>query len=176
MFRNIDRKIFNNEAMRSGTLLGLLWIAMYAAAIGGMSNPGYLPMFMVLFVASPIYAGYLAKRFRKRYCNNNLIYVQAWLFVLIEYLCASLLSAIAIFIYMYFFDSTVITDTMNRMLEIMDAEPQLYGESAAQLKEAVAIYSNMSIRDIALNITTSNLMNGTILAPIIALFVKHNQQ
>ncbi len=176
MFSNIDRKIFYNEAMRSGTPLGLLWIAMYAAAVGGMSNPAYLPMFMILFIASPFYAGYLAKRFRKNFCDNTIDYIHAWLFVLVEYLCASLLSAIAIFIYMYFFDSSVLADTMKRMLDIMEAEPQLYGESATQMKEIIAIYSSLSIRDIVLNITTTNLTNGTIIALIIALFVKRNQQ
>lgn len=93
-----------------------------------------------------------------------------------EYLCASLLSAIAVFVYLKFFDSTVITDTMNKMLEIIETQPQVYEDSSAQLKEAIAIYSNFSIRDIVLNITTSNLMNGTIIAPIIAIFVRRNQQ
>lgn len=176
MFDNIDRKIFNNEAMRCGTLLGILWIAMYATAVGGMSSPGYLPIFMILFIASPFYAAYLAKRFRKKYCNDTMRFIQAWLFVLVEYMCASLLSAVVIFIYLYFIDNSVVSDTMSRMLEIMEVEPQIYGESTAQLKEAIAIYSEFSIRDIVLNITTSNLMNGTIIAPIIALFVKRNQQ
>ena len=176
MFSNIDRKTFNNEAMRSGTLLGLLWIAMYAAAVGGMSNPSYLPFFMILFIASPFYAAYLAKCFRKKYCNNTMSFSQAWLFVLMEYLCASLLSAIVIFVYLKFFDSTVLTDTMGKMIQIIEQEPQIYGKSATQFKEAFEIYSSLSIRDIVLNITTSNLMNGTIIAIIIALFIKRNQQ
>ena len=162
--------------MRSGTLLGLLWIAMYAAVIGGMTNPTYLLFFMILFIASPFYAAYLARSFRKKYCNNAMSFAQAWLFALMEYLCASLLSAIAVFVYLKFFDSTVITDTMNKMLEIIETQPQVYEDSSAQLKEALAIYSNFSIRDIVLNITTSNLMNGTLIAPIIAIFVRRNQQ
>ena len=176
MFSNIDRKTFNNEAMRGGTFLGLLWIAMYAAAVGGMSNPSYLPFFMILFIASPFYAAYLAKCFRKKYCNNVMRFTQAWLFILMEYICASLLSAIAIYIYLKFFDSTVITDTMSKMVQIIEQQPQIYGDSATQFKEAFEFYSNLSIRDIVLNITTSNLMNGTIIAPVIALFIKRNQQ
>lgn len=176
MYENIGRKVFNNEAMRSGTLLGLLWIVIYAVALGAFSNPAYSLLFMILNIASPFYAGYLAVRFRKNVCGGALKFVEAWLYVLIEYLCASLLVAVVIFVYLRFVNSTVVADAMNNMVEVIKTDQQVYTAMGEELIKAVEVYTKMSVKDIVFNITTSNLMNGTILAPIIALFVKRNKQ
>ena len=39
MSAETENKNFYNHAMRSGTMLGLLWIAMYASCIAGIGNP-----------------------------------------------------------------------------------------------------------------------------------------
>lgn len=174
MYNSIDRKLFNNEAMRSGTLLGLLWIASYTVALGNITNPIYALLFSAMNIASPFYAGYLAISFRKKHCDNSLRYIQAWYFLLIEYLCASLLTAMAMFIYLHFIDSAALSNFMNKILDTLRAEPQIYSAMSGDIEQMSTIYANMSTRDIVLNFATSNLMNGSILAPIIALFVKRN--
>ncbi len=176
MYNNTDRKLFNNEAMRSGTLLGLLWIASYAVALGDITNPMYALLFSAMNIASPFYAGYLAVSFRKRHCNNSLRYIQALYFLLIEYLCASLLAAIAMFIYLHFIDSTALSTLMNKMLDTLRAAPQTNPAMSIYIEQMSTIYTNMSTRDIVLNFTTTSLINGSIFAPIIALLVKRKPQ
>lgn len=176
MYNNIDHKLFYNEAMRSGTLLGLLWVASYTVALGDITNPLYTLLFSAMNIASPIYAGYLTISFRKKYCANKLRYVQAWYFLLIEYMCASLLTAIAMFFYLHFINDAAMSDFINKMLDVIKSDPQIYPLVSNEIEQLSTIYANMSTRDIVLNFTTSNLMNGSLLAPIIALFVKRNPQ
>lgn len=167
-----DNKIFNQGVMRCGILLGMLWIAMYISCIASLANPGYVLLFIILYAASPFYAGYLTSRFRRRECNNILTYTQAWLFVMIMYLLASLLSAVAHFVYFLYIDKGFLINTMHEMIKVMDSQPELFAELGKEFKSAVDIYSTMSIPQIVLNFQTSNIINGVILSPIIALFVK----
>lgn len=164
----------NGEAMRCGTLLGLLWIAMYASILAGFGNIIFALLFLALYCASPIYAGYLAIRTRKRELNNIMPFFQAWMFLLIMYICASLLSAVAQFIYFRFLDDGYIMQMMQQAATIMANNPEIFDTMAKDFNAAIQEYQNLDTRHIVFSMLSSNIMNGTILAPIIALFVKRN--
>ena len=50
MSAETENKNFYNHAMRSGTMLGLLWIAMYASCIAGIGSPIFSLFFLVLML------------------------------------------------------------------------------------------------------------------------------
>ncbi len=171
-----DNKILATYAMQSGTYLGLLWCAMYASFLGGFTNTIYTLCFFALYIASPFYAAYLTKNYRRQQCDNIISFSQAWIFLFIMYVCASLLSALAQFIYFRFFDNGYFIQTIQQMLETLNAYPETTGDMNREIGNAINMFSKLSNKDIVFNFLSSNIMNAIILPTIIALFVKRNHQ
>lgn len=158
--------------MYSGTLLGMLWTAMYASCILGFTSLVFTLLFLLLNISSPFYAGYLAVQYRKRECGNRMGFIQAWTFVLVMYLCASMLAAVVQFVYFRFMDNGYFTLVMSEIAAIIKENPAIAGDMAAQIEQAMSTLTSMTPKDLVTDMFSSNIMNATILAPIIALFVK----
>lgn len=171
-----DNNVFNNSAMRCGTQLGVLWIIMYASCILGFNNIFFALFFFVLYCASPFYAGYLAASYRNKECGGIISFSRSWMFVLIMYLCASLLAAIAQFIYFRFIDNGYFVEVIQNSTKIILENPEIFGNMAQELETAINNFQAMKTHDIVFSMLSSNMMNGTILAPIIAMFVKRNPE
>ena len=56
----------------------------------------------------------------------------------------------------------------------MANNPEIFDTMAKDFNAAIQEYQNLDTRHIVFSMLSSNIMNGTILAPIIALFVKRN--
>ena len=176
MSEETEIKTFYHYAMRGGTQLGLLWIAMYASCIASFSSPIYSMFFLALNFSSPFYSARIAKKFRCEECNNTLPYSRAFTFVFIMYLCASLLSAVAQFIYFEFFDNGFIMQLLLQTSKILEENSAQFGNVAIEFKKSVEMLLSLGTKGIVFNILSSNIMNGIILSAIIALFVKHTPQ
>ena len=176
MSTETDNRIFYNSAMQGGTLLGLLWIAMYASCIAGFGSPLFTLLFLALNIASPFYAGYLAKSYRRSECNGILPFGKAFTFVFVMYFCASLLSAVAHFVYFQFMDNGFIMQLLMETSRIMEENKAQFGELSTELNKSIEQFLAMGTKGIVFNMFTSNIMNGILLSAIIALFVKRNPQ
>ena len=176
MSAETENKNFYNHAMRGGTQLGLLWIAMYASCIAGFGNPIFSFVFLSLCIASPFYAGYIAKGYRQYECNNVLPFSKAFTFIFVMYLCASLLSAVAHFAYFQFLDNGFIMQLLMETSNLMKENLAQFGELATEFDKTVGEFQAMGIKGIVFNMLTSNIMNGILLSAIIALFIKRNPQ
>lgn len=158
--------------MQNGTLLGLLWCIMYASFILGLTNIFFAFMFLAMNFLSPFYAGYLAKKFRKEYNNNTLSFSQAFTFLFIMYICASLLSAVVQFVYFQFFDDGYFVQTIQQLISILNEDPQTANSMTAELNTALETLNVLSAKELVINFLSSNITNAIFLAPIIALFVR----
>lgn len=158
--------------MHCGTLLGMLWTAMYASCILGFTSLLFTLLFLFMNLSSPFYAGYLAVQYRKRHCNNNMGFIQAWTFVLIMYVCASLLAAVVQFVYFRFMDNGYFFLVISEISGIIKDNPAIIGDMAVQFETAFNSLAAMTTSDIVTNMLSTNIMNATILAPIIAIFVR----
>lgn len=171
---NKENNTFYQRAMQCGTLLGLLWIAMYTSCIAGFANPFFVLLFMALNIASPFYAGYMAIKYRRTECNNILPYSKAFLFVLTMYICASMLSALAHFIYFEFFDNGYFVQLLMEIKKLLDSDPQQFGQLSKDFNDTITLLTGDGMNNMVLNILTSNISNGTLLSLIIAIFVKRS--
>lgn len=171
-----NNNTFYQKAMQCGTLLGLLWITMYASCVLGLSggNPFFIILFIALNILSPFYVGYLTTKYRRAFCDNTLTYGKALIFVFTMYVCASLLSAVAHFVYFEFLDNGLFMQMLLEMKKIMEDNPQQFKELSSEFGEAVTQLTSLGTRDIVINILLSNINNGMLLSLIIALFVKRN--
>ena len=176
MSAETENNSFYNQAMRGGTLLGLLWIAMYASCVASFGSPAFSFVFISLCIASPFYAGYIAKGYRQRECNGVLPFSKAFTFIFVMYLCASLLSAVAHFVYFQFIDKGFIMQLLVETSNMMKENQTQFGELATEFEKTVEQFQAMGTKGIVFNMLTSNIMNGILLSAIIALFVKRNPQ
>ena len=176
MSTETDNKKFYNGAMHGGTMLGLLWIAMYASCIAGFGNPLFTILFLVLNIISPFYAGYIAKKFRRNECNNIFPFSKAFTFVFVMYLCASILSAVAHFVYFTFLDNGYLIQLLIEIKNIMMQNQAQFGDLATEFDKTVEMFITLGTKGIVFNLLSSNIMNGIILSAIIALFVKRTPQ
>lgn len=177
MQENNSKEAFSQYAMQYGTLLGLLWCAMYASFIAGLSNVFYSFLFLVLNIASPFFAGYLAINYRKKHCDNCISFSKAWIFLLIMYICASLFSAAIQAVYFRFFDEGYLIQSMQQITDILRNNPDITGEMSLELNKAMETFTNLETKDIIINILSSNIVNSAIITtPIIALFVRRTSK
>lgn len=172
MQKERNNNIFSQMAMQNGTLLGLLWCIMYASFILGLTNIFFAFMFLAINFASPFYAGYLAKKFRKEHCNDCWNFSQAFTFLLIMYICASLLSAVVQFLYFKFIDNGYFMQTMQQLVSILNENPQASSSMTSELNTALDTLAGLSTKGLIINFLSSNITNAIFLAPIIALFVR----
>ena len=157
-------------AMQYGTNLGILWIIAFAAYIVSITTKEMSLLFLMLLAISPIYAGYLGIRYRKKECENSLGFLNAWTFMIIVYTCASLLSAIACYIYFYFLDSGTVLAAFKEQIDIYTSM-EISEEMKKAFNETYDILSNLNASDICIQYFTSNLFISSILAPLTSIFV-----
>ena len=168
MSEETEIKTFYHCAMRGGTQLGLLWIALYASFMASFVTPVFSLFFLALNILSPFYAAYIAKGFRRRECNNTLSYSKAFTFVAIMYMCASL--------YFQFIDNGFIIQLLLETSDILKENGAQFGEFATEFNKSVEQLISLGTKGIVFNILSSNIMNGILLSAIIAIFVKRNPQ
>lgn len=167
-------KYIGQSAMYYGTFLGILWIITFFTYILSISHPEVSILCLALLVFSPIYAGWSGIRFRKRTCSNRLSFSNSLFFMIIVYLCAAVLSAIACYIYFYYFDNGFILSSFKEQIDVYSAMD--IGDDVKQIfAESYDILAKMSASDICMNYFTSNLFVLSILAPVTSLFVFKNK-
>lgn len=167
---------FNQTAMKYGTYLGITWAAMYIMLFNGVTSPMLLLMAMVLFFASPFIAGRFAIRYRKDELGNSMDFSQAFKFLFIMYICATLLSAATNYIYLNYIDNGTFLAQIDR---IMSEAAKLQANDAAALEQLNAtreMFSRFSTSSITWEFLNNNIFSSIFLPPIIAFFVKKNNQ
>ena len=167
---NKENNTLTQAAMKYGTQLGILWIAAFAAYIVSLANPEMSVIFLTMLVASPIYAAYLGIRYRKRECGNRLGFMSSWSLMIIIYMCAAVLAAIACYVYFRFMDNGLALSAFKEQIDIYQTM-----EIGEDMKKAFAdtynILANMSASDICIQYFLSNIFVSTFLAPLTAFVV-----
>ncbi len=157
-------------AMQYGTNLGVLWIIAFVVYIISMTTSELSLLFLMMLIASPIYAGYLGIKYRKKECGNRLGFLNAWSFMIIVYTCASALSAIACYIYFYFIDGGNMLAAFKEQIDIYTSM-EIGEDMKKAFNDTYEILSKLNASDICIQYFTSNLFISSILAPLTSLFI-----
>ena len=169
-------KDFYQGAMYSGTMLGAVWSIMYLLLFTGTTNLFSILISLSLYFASPFIAAQSAIRYRRKECDNTMSYIQAWIFVLYMYICATLLSTFITYIYFAFFDDGTFIMTLQKMLE---ESMKIAGTDELliqQIEQTKNIIEKTTTNDFVWQMMNNNLLNTTILPMIIAIFVKRKDK
>lgn len=167
---------FYQSAMRYGTYLGIAWAIMYIFLFNGVTSPMLLLIAMVLFFASPFIACRFAVKHRKEELGNSMSFAQAFKFLFIMYMCATILSAATNYFYLNYIDCGNFLSQID--FAMTETARMLENDAAAleQINSTREIFSNLSTSSLTWEFLNNNFLNCLILPPIIALFVKKNNQ
>lgn len=167
-----NRVNIQKHAMHFGTYMGIFWIAKFAFFPLGLKNPLLLFVFVALTIAVPFLAHRYAKNFRDNICEGNITFSQSWVFLVFMFLFASMLTAVAHYIYFQFIDYGYIvsaySDIINNLPENL-ADATNYKE---QFNELLELTSNMTPIEITMQLLSSNILNCSILSLVISFFIK----
>lgn len=169
-------KEFYQSAMRCGTALGAVWSIMYLLLFAGATSMLSISLCLTLYIASPFIAARYAAGYRRKECDNAMSYMQAWIFLLYMYICATLLSALVIYIYFSYIDGGAFFMTLQKML---DESMKIAGTDELmikQIEQTKNIIENTTTSDFVWQLMNNNLLSTTILPAIIAFFVKRNNK
>lgn len=147
-----------------GTYVGILWIASFACYLGGLSSPMLGLVGGILAVASPFFAAKRLIKFRDDIRDGEISGRRSMLYYALMFFYASLLFALAQYLYFAFLDGGYLMREYTSMLSSpeMKQAMQAYGMTADQLMEGLTEFANTSPIMTALNIMTMNITIGLI--------------
>lgn len=167
-----NRSSLQKYAMHFGTYMGIYWIMKFILFPLGLSIPFLLLLFVVMTLGVPFMGYFYARMYRNKVCGGYISFLQAWIFTVFMYMFASLLTAVAHYIYFRYIDGGFVVDTYLRLMQGPSAT-QLPGMGGYvdQFKSMLELISSLSPIDITLQLLSQNVFYCSILAVPIALFV-----
>ena len=158
-------------ARADGLKLFLLWLASFACYMAGLRSPGLGLVAFVLALATPFLVTRLLRHFRDDGLQGIISFGRGWGYVVFLFFYASLLFAVAQFVYFNWMDKGYFIDSITQMFsDPTSAAAMKQMGMSATLDQAVQSMQAMRPIDMALNILTSNLLIGCLVAlPIAAI-------
>ena len=101
-------------AMRFGTYMGLFWIFKFIFLPIGFSIPLLQLLFILMTLFVPVLGYIYARRYRNQHHEGYLSFTQAFSFCFLMYLFASILTALAHYVYFRFIDQGYLLNTFRR--------------------------------------------------------------
>lgn len=120
---------------------------------------------------------YYARMYRNQVCGGGISFLHAWVFTVFMYMFAALLAAVAHYIYFRFIDHGYVINTCETMVDTL-AQSNMPGMDSyiATYQEALETARLLSPIDITLQMISSNVFWGSILAFPTALFVMRRKK
>lgn len=139
-------------------------------------------IFMLLTLGLPFVAGFLIKKFRDK---NNIVFFpfsMAWLFSLLTFMFASLLSVMLFYLFLRFIDNGQFLTNMSSMFEELKQTLEQSNKHNSniiafvdKIDSYIDYYNSLSITGLIKDLFSTNLLWGNIFSLIIAIFVKRKK-
>lgn len=165
-------KSLSERAMFYGTIFGAVMITTNIFYLQGLSSQIFSTLFLIFILSSPVIAGRLAANCRKKEMEDKMSFTQAWQFLLIMYVCAAILTAIAQFVYFTFLDNGYFLSTILQQFDTLIDIPEIDETLRGELTKTADLMRSLSNRDIIMQIFGTNIIISPIITFFIAIFVK----
>ncbi len=175
----MSEKYYTIDIMQSSMVLGL-WLGSYQVVKFAMVPLSIkfpilgLPA-LILFIGVPFVAWKLIRNFRDTNTGGFFPFITAWLLSLMMFLFATMISSIAVYIYLRYIDNgfiiPAIVGQLHESRQIAESTGMM-GDSADyfdQIEEFASSVSQLSPLQLTKQITGSTLSGGNILSIIIAV-------
>lgn len=166
------------HAMRFGTYMGLFWIFKFIFLPTGFSVPSFHLLFLALTAFVPVLGFLYIRRYRDMYCGGTIPFLKAFFFTVLMYLFASLLTAVAHYIYFRFIDNGYLINAYITQLESMKTSvSDEMKTTIEQFVDTLGVISSLSPLEFTFQLLSQNFFCGLLLAFPSALFtMKHKKQ
>ena len=112
--------------MHFGTYMGIYWILKFILFPLGFHIPFLSLLFLILTLSVPFIGYYYVRMYRDKICGGSIQFSHAVLFTIFLYMFASLLVAVAHYIYFQFIDHGFIINSYTQLWdELMANTPAL---------------------------------------------------
>lgn len=164
-------------AMRSGTAMGIFWIFNFIVFLLGLRIPFLTLLFVGLSLTVPLIIYRLAKAYRKVHCENSITFGQAFLFINSVVFFATMLTAVAHYIYFRYIDQGFIFGQYSTALEsLKEAMPEAnLLQTIEQMEEALTQLSLLTPIEMTFQLISQNIFFGIIMSLIIAPFIMRKE-
>ena len=147
-------------ARQDGFLLFLLWIASFAVIVNNpASSWGSL-----LAMATPFYVGYLLSRFRNYALDGVISFRRALAFSLYTFFYASLLFAVAQFVYFRYLDNGTFMTMLLTSVKALEPVYRAQGISLSELQQSLSMIGQLTPVETAFIFMMQNILIGTLLS------------
>lgn len=158
-------------SMHFGTYMGIFWILKFPLFPLGLHYPPLILLFFILTMAVPFVGYYFARIYRDRVCGGTINFLNAWIFLVLLYVFASILTAIGHYIYFRYFDNGYIINSYSSIIDSMKNNPMFPKGYMDQAKQVIEDFGSLSPIKIALQLISQNVFYCNLLALVTALFV-----
>ena len=152
-------------SMHFGTLMGLLWILKFSFLPLGFTYPMLQLMFLLLTAMVPIIGYMWSLKYRDVYCFGNITFRHAFIYNMMMYSFAILLTAVAHLIYFAKIDNGYLIEKYTEVLQSAKASlPAEMIAEADKINEAFELLASMSAREITFELMSQNFFYCTLIA------------
>lgn len=157
----------NNQqkyAMYFGTYMGVYWILKFVLFPLGFGIPFLSLLFIILTLAVPFIGFHYAKTYRDRVCGGSISFSHAAFFTLLMYMFASLLVAVAHYVYFQFIDHGFILKSYSELWKELIAQSPGLIENREVIEEAILSAQSLTPIHITLQLFSWDIIWAGILA------------
>ena len=167
------------SAMRDGTILGCLWTATFAVSVAMLKSlvngQGLILSFAVLAMTlmSPYLTYKLATKHRDSERGSVISYSEAWMHIIIMYICAILLSSIVQYVFYAYIDPNMFGNLSATLLTFAQNN-NIDEQNTKVLADFFNTMNNIGTGEMILSLMTGHITRDIFIATILAITVKKN--
>ncbi len=163
----ISYKQLRAFAAQYGAVVGLMWIVSFAFYIIGLTRPLVGNVGLIIGLLSVVTAGFLIRKFRGEVFP--LRFGQSWWMSTLIFMYASLLMAVAQFVYFRYIDNGLLLQTYSTIMQQPEAVAMMQSmmpeEDAAEVsRQVIDLLKSISPIQLTFEFLVYNLMFGFLLA------------
>ncbi len=156
-----------------GALMAAIWTGSFACYIAGTASPMLMICGMGMAVGSLLFAHTRLRNFRDTALEGTISFGRAYAYTMLIFFYASILFAIAQFIYFQYIDNGYIVSKMAEMVNIPQNRQMIEAYGLAEsMDESLKMMAGTRAIDYALNYLTVNITIGIIAGLPMALLAR----
>lgn len=161
-----------------GIYLALVWIVSFACYVGGFTSPVLSMVASLTALASPLFAAYRLRRFRDDVREGVISYRRAVAYFVLMFVYASLLFALAQYVYFAFIDQGYLIGQYTTMMSASEVQTllQTYGMTKAQVSDMLRQMQDITPVYFVFQVLMMNIVLGFVLGIPMGLLTKRRQR
>ena len=159
-----NRNYLHKYAMHFGTYMGVYWVLKFILFPLGFRIPFLSFLYMIMTLAVPVMGYYYVRMYRDKINRGVISFAHAGMFTLMMYAFASLLAAVAHYVYFQFIDQGFLIDTYTQVWHEMLNQNTVMFENKEMIEEAIEAARGLSSIDITMQLVSWDIFWGAVLA------------